>query len=191
MKRLIRKANVTEQIIESNENNIDLSEYEYISHGTGYNRGWNLYRKMVDGKGIWVAKHQETNEIVPINYDQVQGFEPIRLDGVKKLSKELGDMLLPKRESNLDNNITFEEIKQQLKSIDTHPHLKIYYDENPFLNNCSVTIEGTLINGEPICFHDSSYLRTQSDIDFIKEQYAKAIEKIEHMHKIGYEGVKD
>lgn len=98
-------------------------------------------------------------------------------------------MLLPKRESN--DLITIEEIKQQLEPIDTHPHLKIYYDESPFLHNCSVTIEGTLINGEPICFYDSSYLRTQSDIDFIKEQYAKAVEKIERMHKVGYEGVKD
>lgn len=91
--------------VKSINEDIDLSEYEYISTGTGYNKGWSLYRKMVDGKGEWVAEHQQTKEVVPINYDQVQGFEPIKLQGVQKLQKDLGDMLLPKRESNKCTNI--------------------------------------------------------------------------------------
>lgn len=90
---------------------VDLSEYEYIGPATGYNQGWSLYRKIVDGKGVWVAEHQQTKDVVPINYDQVQGFEPIKLDGIKKLQKDLGDMLLPKQESNNedydDNAATF------------------------------------------------------------------------------------
>ena len=80
-------------------NNICLSEYEYIGPATGYNKGWSLYRKIVNGKGEWVAEHQQTKEVVPINYDQVQGFEPIKLQGIQKVQKDLGDMLLPKRES--------------------------------------------------------------------------------------------
>ena len=252
---------------------IDLSEYEYIGPATGYNKGWSLYRKIVDGKGVWVAKHQQTKEVVPINYDQVQGFEPIKLQGIKKLQKDLGDMLLPKRESTNDSDwefieetttndeifgditeggyyikhynddmtgiiyppseseklyrakltrknkfnsfasnvfieldsakefldtrayeltsVTYEEIKQQLEEIDTHEYLKIFIDEPTKSGNVSVSIEGTLINGDPITFYDSSYIVNQRDIDFIKEQYAKASKQIDVMRERGYLGVKD
>lgn len=174
---------------------INLSEYEYIGPATGYNKGWSLYRKIVDGKGVWVAKHQQTKEVIPINYEQVRGFEPIKLDGIKKLQKDLGDMLLPKNEF-VDSDIkltpvTYEDIKQQLEDIDTHEFLKINIDNSPNLNNTKATIIGTLVNGNEIIFYDSSYLRTQGDIDFVKEQYAKAIMKIEAMRKRGYLGVKD
>jgi len=252
---------------------VDLSEYDYVGPATGYNKGWSLYRKIVDGKGVWVAEHQQTKEVVPINYDQVQGFEPIKLQGIKKLQKDLGDMLLPKRESTNDSDwefieetttndeifgditeggyyikhynndmtgiiyppseseklyrakltrknkfnsfgsnafieldsakefldtrayeltsVTYEEIKQQLEEIDTHEYLKIFIDEPTKLGNVSVSIEGTLINGDPITFYDSSYIVNQRDIDFIKEQYAKASKQIDVMRERGYLGVKD
>ena len=51
-------------------------------------------------KGVWVAKHQNTEEIKSINYNQAQGFEPIEDSGITRLSMDLGRMLLPKRESN-------------------------------------------------------------------------------------------
>ena len=179
-----------EMLKESNDINLD--DYEYVGYGSGHNRLWQLYRRFDKelNKGVWVAKHQNTGEIKSITYDQAQGFEPIEDSGVVRLSRDLGRMLLPKRESN-EITITFEDIRNQLEKIDTHPYLTIYYDYNPFLNTGKVTIEGTLINGNPICFYDSSFLKTQDDIDFIKEQYAKASKEIDAMRKRGYLGVKD
>ena len=88
-------------------------------------------------------------------------------------------------------SVTYEEIKQQLEEIDTHEYLKIFIDEPTKLGNVSVSIEGTLINGDPITFYDSSYIVNQRDIDFIKEQYAKAVKQIDVMRERGYLGVKD
>lgn len=88
-------------------------------------------------------------------------------------------------------SVTYEEIKQQLEEIDTHEYLKIFIDEPTKLGNVSVSIEGTLINGDPITFYDSSYIVNQRDIDFIKEQYAKASKQIDVMRERGYLGVKD
>lgn len=87
--------------------------------------------------------------------------------------------------------VSYADIKQQLEEIDTHDHLKIFIDEPSQLNNVSVTIEGTLINGDPITFYDSSFLRTQRDIDFIKSQYEKAAKQIDDMREAGYLGVKE
>ena len=260
-------------ITESVENNINLDDYEYVCYGSGYNRLWQLYRRFDKelNKGVWVAKHQNTGEIKSITYDQAQGFEPIEDSGINRLSRDLGRMLLPKRESIsddweyvektttkdeifgdivesdyyvkkysddmtgyiyppseleklyraklirknhikslgynafieldsakefLDNcaynltPVTYEEIKQQLEEIDTNEYLEIDIDNSPNLNTTKVTITGTLINENEITFYDSSYLRTQRDIDFIKEQYAKASKEITHMRKRGYLGVK-
>ena len=87
--------------LESNLNpaNIDLSEYEYCSHANGRDAHWQLYRKIVDGKGKWVARHDNTGEIKEINYDQVRGFEPIDDSSISRLSRDLGKMLMPKKES--------------------------------------------------------------------------------------------
>lgn len=106
--------------------NINLNEYEYIGPATGYNKGWSLYRKIVDGKGEWVAEHQQTKEVVPINYDQVQGFEPIKNTGINKLQKDLGDMLLPKRESN--NTISVEYTYDGDDVSDYKGHIKVSTD---------------------------------------------------------------
>ena len=88
------KAKLTES-----SDDIDLSEYEYVSYGSGHDRKWQKYRKFDKslGKGVWVAKHSETGEIKPITYDQAQGFEPIEDSGIARLSRDLGRMLLPNK----------------------------------------------------------------------------------------------
>lgn len=262
---------------ESASSDIDLSEYEYVANGSGYDRKWAKYRKFDKelGKGVWVAKHQDTGEIKSITYDQAQGFEPIEDSGIARLSRDLGKMLLPKRESTNDSgweyveetttndeifgdivegahyikqysdnmigyiyppseseklyraklssknhfkslgynvfieldpakefldetarklaSVTYEDIKQQLEEIDTHEYLKIYIDEpiSPSDTAITATIEGTLTNNDPITMYDSSYIRTQGHIDFIKQQYAKCCKEIDAMRERGYLGVKD
>lgn len=88
-----------EEIRNLNPANINLAEYEYCSHADGRDAHWQLYRKIVDGKGKWVARHQNTGEIREINYDQARGFEPIDDSPTARLSRSLGSTLLPKRES--------------------------------------------------------------------------------------------
>lgn len=75
---------------------INLDEYEYISNVDGY----STFRKIVrdeDGnpRGIWAARHQDGGEAFPISYKQAQGFEPIEDTPIKRLARELGEMLLP------------------------------------------------------------------------------------------------
>lgn len=76
---------------------IDLSEYDYVSNVDGY----FIYRKVVDQsngskKGVWVAQDQdEKNPPFSITYDQARGFDPINdTSGIKKLGKQLGKKLL-------------------------------------------------------------------------------------------------
>lgn len=75
---------------------IDLSEYEYVSNVDGY----STFRKIVpdgDGgiKGIWAARHQDGGEAFEISYAQARGFEPIDNSPIKRLARELGELLLP------------------------------------------------------------------------------------------------
>lgn len=68
--------------------NIDLSDYKYVSTLKGY----KLYRKMVNGKGVWAAVSQDGGEPFEISYEQARGFEPINpIDAKvqKKLRKAL------------------------------------------------------------------------------------------------------
>ena len=123
------------------------------------------------------AKLSSNSKIDPSGY-----YEFASLELAKKYLDDVAIKLAP---------VTYEEIKQQLEEIDTHEFLVIDIDHSPVLNNTKVTIIGTLINGEEITFYDSSYLRTQRDVDFIKDQYAKASKEIDHMRKTGYLGVKD
>lgn len=268
---IVEYINESESLKESND--IDLDDYEYVGTGSGHDSKWSKYRRFDKelNKGVWVAKHQETGEIKPINYDQALGYEPIEDSGIARLSRDLGRMLLPKRESansewefiektttkddifgdisegnyyikqyngnmtgyiyppseseklyraklisknhikslgynafiELDSAkefldekayeltpVTLEDIKTQLEEIDTHEHLKIYIDNAPS-GAVTITIEGTLINEEPITLYDSSYIRTQGTLDFIKEKYIEASKEIDAMRKRGYLGVKD
>jgi len=61
--------------------------YEYVTS----RRGYNIYRKIVDGKGKWKAEKNGT--VMDISYDQARGFAP--LDNSEALGMELGRMLLP------------------------------------------------------------------------------------------------
>lgn len=61
--------------------------YEYVSS----RRGYNIYRKIVDGKGKWKA--EKDGKEIDITYNQALGYEP--LDNAEALGMELGRMLLP------------------------------------------------------------------------------------------------
>lgn len=66
--------------------------FEYVSYITGY----DLYRKIVNGKGTWMAEDVKTGEFFPITYQQALGYEPIKpLSGVELLARQLGEVLLP------------------------------------------------------------------------------------------------
>lgn len=125
---------------------IDLSDYEYVGPATGYNKGWSLYRRVIDGKGEWVAKHQHIKGVIPINYDQVQGFEPIKLQGIQKVQKDLGDMLLPKKESNDedydDNAATFlDKLEKEVKEATHKFMLSVGFPEDEVDDYLSVSTD--------------------------------------------------
>lgn len=93
--RLAEATEKSEQLTDSKQA-INLDEYEYISNVDGY----STFRKIVpDGnggiKGIWAARHQDGGEAFEISYEQARGFEPIEDSPIKRLSRQLGEMLLP------------------------------------------------------------------------------------------------
>lgn len=67
--------------------------YSYVSSIKKY----DLYRKIENNRGKWLAEDMETGEIFPITYEQARGFEPIRPTGIELLARDLGKMLLPHR----------------------------------------------------------------------------------------------
>ena len=54
-------------------------------------RGYDFYRKLVDGKGKWYAS--KDGEVIPITYGQARGYEPINSE--ESMAMKLGGMLLP------------------------------------------------------------------------------------------------
>ena len=70
------------------------NSYEYA----GYENGYDIYRKVVNGKGVWAAKKSSdpNAKMFSITYDQALGREPIEPDtyGINKLAKRLGKVLL-------------------------------------------------------------------------------------------------
>lgn len=146
---------------------------QYDDNMTGY-----IYPPSESEK-LYRAKLESKNHVKSLGYNVF-----IELDAAKEFLDKTAARLAP---------VTYEDIKQQLEEIDVHEYLKIYIDEpiSPDDVAITATIEGTLINDEPITFYDSSYIRTQGDIDFIKEQYAKASKQIDAMRERGYLGVKD
>ena len=70
---------------------VDMNGYTMLPHGIGK---YNLYRKIENGKGKWLAEDWETGEIFPITYEQARGFEPIRPNSIESLSSFLGKRLL-------------------------------------------------------------------------------------------------
>lgn len=71
---------------------------EKHSHDSNY----RLYCKVIkneDGlceKGIWKALHIATGKVIDITYEQARGYEPIKDTEIKKLSRFLGEKLLPR-----------------------------------------------------------------------------------------------
>ena len=54
-------------------------------------RGYDIYRKIVNGKGKWKAV--KDGKEMDITYNQALGYEP--LDNAEALGMELGRILLP------------------------------------------------------------------------------------------------
>lgn len=73
---------------------INTDGYEKLSCGIGK---YSLYRKIENGKGKWLAEDTETGEVFSITYQQALGNEPIRPTEIEKLSRFLGEKLLPKK----------------------------------------------------------------------------------------------
>lgn len=69
-------------------------DYEYA----GYENGFDIYRKVVNGKGVWAAKKSGDADakMLPITYNQALGREPIEPDkyGIDRLAKRLGKVFL-------------------------------------------------------------------------------------------------
>ena len=72
---------------------------EYVSNVNGY----QVYRKIVDGKGKWFAHYQDDpiETMFPITYDQARGLEDMPARSfVEQLSRDLGRDLLPVNSSS-------------------------------------------------------------------------------------------
>lgn len=67
---MIRKLRIKESI--------DLSDYSYVTN----TRGYDIYKKMINGKGHWVAQ-KGNSEPFEITYEQARGFEPINSTDAK------------------------------------------------------------------------------------------------------------
>lgn len=74
------------------------NNYEYVTNNDGY---W-IYRAVIDGKGVWRAMKQGSDESqfsklsFPISYEQARGFDAIEEpSSIARLRKDLGKMLLP------------------------------------------------------------------------------------------------
>ena len=66
-----------------------MREWEYVTN----RRGYSIYRKIVNNKGVWKAIKEDTGEEKPITYDQARGYEPI--DNAEAIGMQLGKLLLP------------------------------------------------------------------------------------------------
>ncbi len=77
-------------------------ELEYVGNVNGY----QVYRKIEDGRGKWFAHHQDdpVDYMFPITYDQARGFDPLPARStVEELGRDLGKKLLPTNSSTALN----------------------------------------------------------------------------------------
>ena len=93
---------------------------EYVSNVNGY----QVYRKIVDGRGKWFAHYQDDpiEYMFPITYDQARGFADLPARSpVEKLGRHLGKQLLPVNSSTVLNEDEFEyliaKIQNELETI--------------------------------------------------------------------------
>ena len=93
------KMSPIDESLTEDTDDIDLSEYDYIESRNDSGKYYSIYRKIVDGKGVWVAieKDSKGNKGTPfrITYDQARGYDEITNDSFSSLRKELGKKLLP------------------------------------------------------------------------------------------------
>lgn len=111
----------------STEQDLIDAGYKYVASNSPY----DLYRKIIGGKGDWYAVNYENNTVQHITYAQARGYEPIDdTTGIKRLSKELGKKLLPQNESLGDTDCT--ESVHLGDVVDWHgtPHVVVNNDED-------------------------------------------------------------
>lgn len=111
----------------STEQDLIDAGYKYVASNSPY----DLYRKIIGGKGDWYAVNYENNTVQHITYAQARGDEPIDdTTGIKKLSMELGKKLLPQNESLGDTDCT--ESVHLGDVVDWHgtPHVVVNNDED-------------------------------------------------------------
>lgn len=75
---------------------VDKTGYEYAGSISKPYVIYELYRKIENGKGKWIAEDSRTGEVFRITYEQARGYEPIRPTPIENLSIELGKILLPR-----------------------------------------------------------------------------------------------
>lgn len=83
----------TSRKVESLEEEFE-TERDLVSNGfekVSGRKGYDFYRKLVDGKGKWYAV--KDGAVMPITYDQARGYEPINSE--ESMAMKLGGMLLP------------------------------------------------------------------------------------------------
>lgn len=166
----------------SDSYNLDDETYKYVTNVDGY---W-IYRAIVDGKGVWRAMTQDSNESqfeelsFPISYDQARGFEPIdEPSAITKLRKDLGKKLLPKAgqsiESTEDLSIypegfknAYTLAKNDFMSDYTSAHVNVQIDpDDPYAqeNEVSIYISGFNPYGKRCARHVT--INTDLDSDTI------------------------
>lgn len=123
------KESEKEDLHDGNRTEKDLIDagYKYVASNSPY----DLYRKIIGGKGDWYAVNYENNTVQHITYAQARGYEPIDdTTGIKKLSMELGKKLLPQNESLGDTDCT--ESVHLGDVVDWHgtPHVVVNNDED-------------------------------------------------------------
>lgn len=111
----------------STEQDLIDAGYKYVASNSPY----DLYRKIIGGKGDWYAVNYENNTVQHITYAQARGYEPIDdTTGIRKLSMELGKKLLPQNESLGETDCT--ESVHLGDVVDWHgtPHVVVNNDED-------------------------------------------------------------
>lgn len=111
----------------STEQDLIDAGYKYVASNSPY----DLYRKIVGGKGDWYAVNYENNTVQHITYAQARGYEPIDdITGIKRLSKELGKKLLPQNESLGDTDCTESVHLGDVVNWHGTPHVVFNNDED-------------------------------------------------------------
>lgn len=167
------------------------NNYEYVTNNHGY---W-IYRAVIDGKGVWRAMKQGSDESqfdklsFPISYEQARGFDAIgEPSSIAKLRKDLGKMLIPNASTSVHSAQDLSMYSKQFHDAYTsayidfkerYPQVEVseIYDD-PSSDDNEICIE--------ICDTNSGncgklYLNTQDefvDSDYILRSFEETAEAI-------------